>query len=151
MGFLFKYPAAQILIGLVGGGFLVHMGVQLLLSLRNLEATNAKSHNRHPVTIGVILTAGNPYFLMWWATVGLNLSIEARALGPLAFVIFALLHWLCDAVWLESLSYASFKGTTVFGPRSQRIVLAVCSAAMIVLGVWFIVDAGRSLLAPGQR
>ena len=73
--------------------------------------------------IGIILTGANPYFLVWWATVGLALTTQAVELGLLAFALFSVVHWLCDLVWLEALSLASHKGTELLGGRVQRIVL----------------------------
>jgi len=50
-----------------------------------------------------------------------------------------LTHWSVDLIWLTILSWASFKGTAVFGPKGQRIVLAVCAAAMFGFGLTFVV------------
>jgi threonine/homoserine/homoserine lactone efflux protein len=149
MGVLFQMKGVTIGIGLIGGAFLVHMGVQLLISLKNHGQAKAEDLEKNPVLIGIILTATNPYFLMWWATVGLALSAKAMTFGPAAFAVFTVLHWLCDAVWLETLSFASFKGTQVLGPRSQRIVLSICSAALIAIGALFVFDAGKTLFKHG--
>jgi hypothetical protein len=65
----------------------------------------------------------------------------------LAFGLFALTHWLCDLVWLEALSLASFKGSRLLGGRNQRVVLAVCALALLVFGAMFIHDAVRRALA----
>ena len=141
---LFASKGVTIGIGLVGGAFLILMGSQMLRSLgKNQDQTGIKAA-RNPILTGVILTVGNPYFLLWWVTVGLALATRALALGALAFGLFAIVHWLCDLVWLEALSLASFKGTRLLGQRSQKVVLAVCSAALILIGLAFIFDAGKS-------
>ena len=141
---LFASKGVTIGIGLVGGAFLILMGSQMLRSLgKNQDQTGIKAA-RNPILTGVILTVGNPYFLLWWVTVGLALATRALALGALAFGMFAIVHWLCDLVWLEALSLASFKGTRLLGQRSQKVVLAVCSAALILIGLAFIFDAGKS-------
>jgi len=64
---------------------------------------------------------------------------QARGVGVGAFVLFALAHWSVDLVWLTILSWASFKGASVFGPKGQRIVLAVCALAMFGFGLCFVV------------
>jgi len=141
---LFASKGVTIGIGLVGGAFLILMGSQMLRSLgKNQDQTGIKAA-RNPILTGVILTVGNPYFLLWWVTVGLALATRALALGALAFGLFAIVHWLCDLVWLEALSLASFKGTRLLGQRSQKVVLAVCSAALILIGLAFIFDAGKN-------
>ncbi len=142
MNRLLQMKGVTIAIGLVGGLFLVHMGTQMLRDLGRDGGQTAQAPARHPLWTGVVLT-GNPYFLLWRATVGLTLAGQAIELGVLAFALFAIVHWLCDLVWLEVLSWSSFKGTGVFGPRSQRIVLGVCGAALILIGFRFVLDAAR--------
>ena len=93
------------------------MGVQLLGSLRKLDADSAAQVQRHPLWIGVVLSGANPYFLLWWATVGLTLTGRAMEFGVMVLILFALVHWLCDLGWLEVLSFAGFKGSA-FGRRS---------------------------------
>ncbi len=106
-------------IGLAGGLLLLLLGLQLLASLRRSEALSAGSVDRHPLWIGVVLSGANPYFILWWATVGLTLTSQAVGFGILALVLFALPHWLCDLGWLEALSFAGFKGSQTFGERSS--------------------------------
>jgi threonine/homoserine/homoserine lactone efflux protein len=99
------------------------------------------------VLTGIVLSASNPYFLLWWATVGLTLAIKARQLGWIAFVLFTIIHWLCDLVWLGILGWGSFKGSAIFGPKAQRIVLGICGAALILFSIIFIYGASRSWVA----
>ena len=98
-------------IGLVGGLLLLLMGLQLLANLRKPGNGSTGSVDRHPFLIGVVLSGANPYFILWWATVGLTLTSQAMEFGFLALVLFALVHWLCDLGWLELLSFAGFKGS----------------------------------------
>ncbi len=132
-------------IGLAGGAFLLLMGVQLLLSLRATDSVPVSSTQRHPFWSGVVLTGANPYFLLWWATVGLALAGQAMELGLFALALFALVHWLCDLVWLEVLSQVGFKGTQAFGPRSQTIVSALCGVLLVSFGLKFVWDAGWTI------
>jgi threonine/homoserine/homoserine lactone efflux protein len=141
LGTVFTSPAIRASIGLLGGVILVLMGLQLLASLRKTDAGAVVSVERHPFLIGVVLSGGSPYFLFWWATVGLTLISQAMALGIVALGLFALIHWLCDLSWLEFLSNAGFKGSQVFGARSQTVVSAVCAVMLLGFGVKFICDA----------
>jgi threonine/homoserine/homoserine lactone efflux protein len=143
LGKVFQSPSAQFVISLVGGAILVWMAVQMLRSLAPDPMSSATATRSRPLVTGILLTAGNPYFLLWWATVGLKLATDASQLGLWAFALFALVHWLCDAGWLLVLSWASFKGTTLLGLRRQRIILAVCGAAMAIFGAKFIWEALR--------
>ena len=140
VGGLLTWPSVSIVIGLVGGGFLIFLGVQMLRGLAAAEVGSAPMTRGGPLTAGIVLSAGNPYFLLWWATAGLALITTARSeFGILAFVLLAVAHWSCDLIWLTTLSWASFKGSVLLGPKSQRIILAVCAAAMLDFGLYFIV------------
>ncbi len=144
-GRLLASKGVTIGIGLVGGAFLVLTGWGILRGLGKPGGPANKLGARGPIWTGVILTGGNPYFLLWWVTIGLFLTSRARQLGAVAFGLFALVHWLCDLVWLEALSFTSFKGTTLLGNRVQTVLLAICSVALIGLGLFFLVDAARRL------
>ena len=141
VGMYFKMPNVQIAIGLAGGIFLILMGIQSILSLKIQANVESKSLSSRPVLAGIILSAGNPYFLLWWATVGLALATQATKWGIWAFVLFALTHWSVDLIWLQILSWASFKGSVLLGPRGLKVVLIFCSAALFGFGLFFIYNA----------
>jgi len=143
MGKIFQYDSAKIVIGLAGGAMLLFMAVQMLRSIKKHENNIEQTKKDKPILAGIVLTAGNPYFLVWWATVGLKLATDAKGLGIWAFAAFALVHWLCDLTWCQALSWASFKGTRLLGSSSQKIVLAICSGAMFLFGIKFAYDAAR--------
>lgn len=145
VGRLLESPAAKTGIGLAGGAMLTLMGVQLLRSLRNSKADAATSVQRHPLVIGVLLTAANPYFLVWWATVGLTLVVQAMQFGLLVLLLFAVVHWLCDLVWLEVLSLLGRQGAETFGQRAEKVVSAVCGLLLLGFGVKFLYDAGVAI------
>ena len=147
VGRFFEVPSVRIGIGFAGGVMLLVMAAGMFLALRKADDGAAELARSGPVLTGVLLSIGNPYFLLWWATVGLALASRAAKLGIMAFVLFAILHWLCDLVWLEVLSRASFRGSKVFGRRGQRIVLAICAAALLFFAGTFLFRAARDLLA----
>jgi threonine/homoserine/homoserine lactone efflux protein len=132
-------------IGLAGGVVLALLGLQLLLNLRAWDAGPVAPVERHPLMTGIALTAANPYFLVWWATVGLALAVRSLAFGAWMLGLFAVVHWLCDLVWLEVLSLLGFKGSEVFGKRAQIVVSGVCAVALLCFAAKFLYDAGVSI------
>ena len=139
VGRFLQIPPVEIGIGLVGGAVMIFMAVQMARGLgRSGDLSVQAVHRGGSFAAGVFLSGSNPYFLIWWATVGLAMITQARGFGAWAFVLFALAHWSVDLIWLTILSWASFKGTSVLGPKGQRTVLAVCAAAMVGFGLCFI-------------
>jgi threonine/homoserine/homoserine lactone efflux protein len=146
MGKYFQIPKVQIVIGLTGGMFLIFMAIQTFINLKSKISTESKAVKGKPVLAGIILSASNPYFLIWWATVGLALATQAAEWGIWAFVLFALAHWSVDLIWLQLLSFASFKGSVLLGPRGLQVVLVFCAAALLIFGLIFICNAVRILI-----
>jgi threonine/homoserine/homoserine lactone efflux protein len=146
VGTFFKYPTVKAGIGLVGGAALVLMGMQLLLSLQNPKSNSDATVQRRPFMTGIVLTGANPYFLFWWATVGLTLATQAAEYGAAALLAFGVVHWLCDLGWLEVLSVAGFHGSQTFGLRSQKIISVICGVVLLGFGLKFLCEAVISLL-----
>jgi threonine/homoserine/homoserine lactone efflux protein len=146
MGEFFKIEKVQIAIGLAGGAFIILMGIQTFLNLKSNLNTQSKTIEAKPVLAGIILTGSNPYFLIWWATVGLALATQAAAWGVYAFVLFAITHWLVDLIWLQLLSFASYKGSILLGKHGLKIMLAFCAAALIFFGFYFIISAVMKMI-----
>jgi len=132
-------------IALVGGLFLLVMGVGMFRSIKRLEVGSSNS-SRSPVVAGVLLSLGNPYFLIWWATVGAMLISRSADFGMLGFLAFMLSHWLCDFLWCYFLSALSFRGGRFFGMGFQKVIFAVCGVFLLFFGGRFITDAVKALL-----
>jgi threonine/homoserine/homoserine lactone efflux protein len=143
IGALLAHRPVTIAVGLAGGVMLLWMGGGMLAELRRPTAA-ATPRRRHPFWTGVVLSAANPYFLLWWATVGLNLAREAGGFGALAFAVFAAVHSLCDLAWLEALSQAAFHGSRRFSGQGFKVVLGLCGAALIGFGVKFLLGAAAA-------
>jgi threonine/homoserine/homoserine lactone efflux protein len=139
----------QIVIGLAGGVVLILMASQIWRdSCKPMETEAPATTGRGPVATGFILSAGNPFFLIWWGTVGLGLATRAKGLGILAFVLFTITHIMCDVIWLEVLSQASFRGARVLSSRTFSYVLRACAFALAWFAGVFFWNAARTLLHP---
>ena len=145
MGKYFENQKVQIAIGLAGGLFLIIMAIQVFINLKSTTSTESKALHEKPVLAGIILTASNPYFLIWWSTVGLKLAQEAKGYGIWAFAIFAFVHWFVDLIWLLFLSWVSFKGSSFLAHKGFTYILAFCGVALLTFGLKFIFDAMKLL------
>lgn len=138
LGNFFQKTAVKIVIGSAGGIVLLFMAYSMFKTAARSAVAQAASTKTRPVLAGIILTASNPYFLVWWTTVGLGFAITATNFGLHAFVLFAVVHWLVDFVWVTMLSFASFHGKALLGPKPLVIVLKICAAAMLLFGLFFL-------------
>jgi threonine/homoserine/homoserine lactone efflux protein len=138
LGDFFQKTAVKIFIGAAGGVVLLFMAYNMFKTARHAVATAQAGPGARPILAGIVLTASNPYFLVWWTTVGLGFALTATNFGLHAFVLFAIVHWLVDFAWVTMLSFASFHGKTLLGPKSLEITLKLCAAVMLVFGLFFL-------------
>ena len=134
-------------IGIAGGLFIIWMGIGMLHSIRQEVLVQAQRvDTRSPVMAGVLFSIGNPYFLVWWVTVGAALILRSVEFGAIGFVAFAVGHWLCDLLWDWFLSAVSFKGGQFFGNRFQQAVFALSGMLLLFFGGQLIFDTVREIL-----
>jgi threonine/homoserine/homoserine lactone efflux protein len=138
-------PGMKAAVGIAGGAMLLWMGIGML-------RTNPESfQERRDVASGCVLaglttTVANPYWFVWWATVGAALVASAGAWGILGIAAFAVTHWLCDVGWLSFLSWGVFTSRRFWTPRVHRTMLAVCGIALLGFGVYFLASGTGALV-----
>ncbi len=150
LGPLFQNDVFATSVGLAGGAVLLWMAAGLLLSLRRSAATEAAPEllrEASPFMAGALMTAGNPYFIIWWATVGATLVFRAWGYGVWQFAVFAVVHWSLDLIWYYFLSSAAFKGTKLLGDRFLKGVSLVAGLMLLYFGIRFLTGALSNLLA----
>ena len=143
-GYLFNLPYVKQTIGIAGGLFLLFMAVGMFKSSKDADIT-ARNDQRSPVLSGILLTAGNPYFLLWWVSVGTALVMQSAEFGIAGLIIFMIVHWICDFAWSWILSAFSFKGGSFFGRSFQKILFIVSGVLLVGFGGKFIYDAVKDL------
>ena len=132
----------KMIIGVVGGLFLLKMGIGLLKSISKVKIGVENSAFPYtPLRSGIVLSIANPYLLIWWATIGAMLIADASQFGVVGLMAFFLVHWGCDFCWDFFLSAITFKGGKFFGQRLQQILFAVCGLFLLFFSGKFIYDA----------
>jgi threonine/homoserine/homoserine lactone efflux protein len=132
---------------LFGGLMLVFMGGQILNELRlgkvvlprgpdDTQEVKEESIFR-PVIDGIITSASNPYWMVWWATIGLALIYKASELGSLGIPTFYSGHILSDLAWFSLVSAGIAVGTRYMSDLLYRLILGGCSLFLIGLGLMF--------------
>jgi threonine/homoserine/homoserine lactone efflux protein len=138
-------PVVKLVIGIVGGSVLLLFGAmqikKSILATTN-ELIKPKKSSHHLFFIGVLFTGLNPYFILWWLTVGAQLIILAIDFAGLLGVIFMFLcHIWIDYVWLTSTAFFAKKGTNMMGLRWYRPLLIFFGVILMYFGIIFIFDA----------
>jgi threonine/homoserine/homoserine lactone efflux protein len=138
-----NFPGFTFFAGSIGGSLLVAFG---LLQARSaightvsLEPVQQARSERKALVLGVGLTALNPYFILWWLTVGLGLVVQAVELGAiLGVLIMYVSHVWMDYAWLIATAYLSARGRMLLNGRGYRLLLLALAAFLIYFGLGFI-------------
>ncbi len=146
LGTLLQTAAARIAIGIAGGLFLLWLAIQMFRDIpRPSFDLKINRSAAGPLATGFVLSATNPYFLLWWATGGIMLAQQAQGFGTTGILLFAAVHWSLDLIWLTILSLGAFHGATLLGVRNQKYLMGFCAAALVYFGAAFIIRAVRLL------
>ncbi len=141
-------PVVLGLVGVVGAGLLVWMGVGLLKASRHsrLEFDPQKDSGLHPILAGVFLSAANPYWLIWWLTIGLGYVLFSMQYGLLGVALFFIGHILADFAWYTLVSGAVAQGRRFISDRLYRGFLAACGVFLFAFGGYFGIQGVNFLL-----
>ena len=139
-------PLITTVVGAVGGVALIVFG---FLQIR--EASTSKSlatggrvgiQSRNALLLGTVFTGLNPYFIIWWLTIGITLIVNALLLASfLGVLIMYVAHVWMDYAWLTGTAYLAKKGTSLIVGKWYRIVMMVFGGILIVFGLNFLVSA----------
>jgi threonine/homoserine/homoserine lactone efflux protein len=98
--------------------------------------------SKGPFIVGVVLSALNPFFFIWWFTAGLKLIVDSASfgLGTGLAVLFAFHIWM-DYAWLGGTALLASKGSILLKSRHYSLLLAGLSALLVYYGISFVVQA----------
>ena len=136
---LLQVSGFQVFVGGIGGILMVWMGVSIIR--HRIAAVNEVELSESSLLAGVMVSAGNPYFLIWWATVGSSLVIRSVEYGLVGVLLFGICHWLCDLVWLWLLSLLAYRASSIFGGTFVRITSLVSGSFLLFIGFRFCYQA----------
>jgi threonine/homoserine/homoserine lactone efflux protein len=135
-------------VGIVGAGLLGWMGFMLLKASRHSKLEfNPRTHSGlNPVLAGVLMSAANPYWLIWWLTIGLGYVLFSSKYGLLGVGLFFLGHILADFAWYSLVSGAVAQGRRFLSDHLYRYFLAACGCFLFAFGGYFGVQGVRFIL-----
>ena len=137
-----SFPEFRFLISVFGAiGLFAFAGLQLKQVYVHKEISDYK--NKHgPFLAGILLSALNPFFIIWWLTIGFKLITDSIFLWSLAGIgILFILHIWMDFAWLSSTAYLSSKASRLLSNRNFRILIIGLSLALVYFGITFLIDA----------
>jgi len=141
-------------IGATGGVILIYFGFSIVRDVRNgniptdfLDTPEAQSRTsaspeskglENPVVGGIVVSMSNPYWWVWWATIGsafmIQFDITFKEWPKLA--AFFLGHEAGDLLCYLIVSTLAFFGIRKLNQRAYYAILACCGIFMILFGAY---------------
>ncbi len=152
--FILKNIIVIRIIGIVGGLILVFFGLSIVRDvyfgnisvdflnspdMQNHEAASSISRGlENPVIGGIMVSMSNPYWWVWWATIGfafmIQFDISFRQWPKL--IAFFLGHEAGDLIWYLIVSTLSFFGLRHLNKKAYYGILVFCAIFMIIFGIY---------------
>jgi len=137
--YLVLEPVTGIL-GIAGGLVLAWMGWGMLSGKGGGEGESelTRATRTSPVLAGILTSLSNPYWFLWWATVGMayiSLSLQRGSSGVAAFYSG---HILSDLLWYSFVAALIAFGHKFVVGRLYRLLFLFCGVFLAVFGLYFL-------------
>jgi threonine/homoserine/homoserine lactone efflux protein len=141
----FENSIVQLVLSILGGGMIIWLGIGMFRS-RTKVVKEGKDLPYSAFTAGIITSGLNPFFILWWATIGSMLVMRFTEFGIGGLTVFIIAHWLCDLVWLSFVSVLVYKSRSLWGQRFQEWVFIASSLLLAGFGLWFVISGIQTVV-----
>jgi len=138
-------------IGIIGGALLIYLGVGMIWSaVKNttkVSVDDGKPIPQNMLVSGFLISAANPYFLVWWTGIGLAFVMKSYTMfGVSGVTVYYLGHICADFIWYGSIS--TIIGTTkkFINEKAYQIIIGMLGIVLVIFGFYFLFDAAILLL-----
>ena len=132
------------IITFIAGAFLIVFGILYVVrTIRTRGSPNSAintSRIENPYLAGIMFTSLNPFFIVWWTTVGVKLISDSISLlghpAGIAFLFFA--HIWMDYAWLGLSSYLASRGFNIIRSEYHKYITILLTVPLFYYGLYFI-------------
>jgi threonine/homoserine/homoserine lactone efflux protein len=144
-------PIVIKVISILGGAFLIYMAISIIVNVlrrkitldlenRKLGAPLGTKNTFIIMGKGVLISLANPYWYIWWLTIGATFMIKSVTYSFAGVSCFYFGHILADFIWYLLVGFIVSTGRRFFNQKVYITILLLCSAFLLYLGVKFIMD-----------
>ena len=129
-------------ISIVGGLALIAFGIMTAIGSRSAVLKKPEGEASGSAFLaGAVTSAANPYFWIWWLSVGSAFLLSGLNSGLIMAAAFIVGHWGADFGWYTLVSGSLDRGRSVLSQGSYRSILGICGAFLICFGIYFLSQA----------
>ena len=95
----------------------------------------------NPYLAGMITSGANPYFWIWWLSIGSALVLSGLQTGLIMAAIFMIGHWGADFGWYILVSTSLDRGRSILSEKNYRRILGICGVFLVCFGFYYLISA----------
>jgi threonine/homoserine/homoserine lactone efflux protein len=95
---------------------------------------------------GILMSLANPYWFIWWATIGLAYLIQSSKSGLAGVTAFMAGHIAGDLAWYSAVSVTVSHGKKILSERIYRGVIGLCAGLLVVFAVYFLYAGIKTII-----
>lgn len=118
----------------------VFAGIQIKSTIKKPSSVFEGKHS--PFLAGIILSGLNPFFLIWWFTIGFKLITDAIILYSFIGIgVMFVFHIWMDYAWICSVAFLSSKGKKIISNKKYTVFMIAISGVLVYFGIIFLLQA----------
>ena len=135
------FPEFRIIISVFGAITLFLFAALQIKTIFQKKELIIPNQKQDPLFAGIILSVLNPFFIIWWLTIGFKLISDAMLIWAFSgiLIVFALHIWM-DFAWLGGISFLASKSSRILSNRNYNILMIILSLMLVYFGITFLVD-----------
>ena len=128
-----------IAVSLCGGIILTWMAYSMFRELPRLtlELNTSTEKKQNLILTGILLSLANPYWFIWWATIGMGYIMYSNDFGLPGIISFFSGHILADLAWYSLVSFSVAKGGRFFSDAIYRKIIGFCASFLLIFAFYF--------------
>lgn len=134
---------------LIGSLFLIYSGITLFLDIIKDRAFPSQGSEDPPrskvytfnpslILAGGLTSLANPYWLLWWLTVGVSFIAQAKNYLITGILAFYIGHILSDYIWYLFIGFLGEGLSLPFWRKVYRYILIIASFFLTGFGIYFL-------------
>ena len=135
------FPEYRITLTIIGAIGLFSFAALQIKSIFKKNFEKSRNPTKNSFFAGIFLTALNPFFLIWWFTIGFILITESIVLwGIYGILILFIFHIWMDYVWLFAIAGLASKAKNILSNRNYKMLIIGLSMILVYFGINFLLQ-----------
>ena len=135
------FPEFKTIISIFGALTLFGFAALQIKTIVGKKKNILKKPKQGPIITGIVFSVLNPFFIIWWITIGFKLISDAMMIWAFAgiLIVFVLHVWM-DFAWLGITAFLASKSRKIISNKNYKIMMLGLSLTLIYFGITFLME-----------